>query len=149
MLIDELSEWLDAQIDGDRERHEVRRSHPSPDRIAAQLALGYFLLRLCSSRPGSHYLGLQLDRPRVGLAAAHPSKSISTVPDSLDVNSPLLNIFSQLSSPPSFVPVNVGIAFSTPREVKFKWCFLLSVWVRSSGWPRSLLTQLPSAHKSP
>jgi arginyl-tRNA synthetase len=43
MLIDELSEWLDAQIDGDSERHEVRRSHPSPDRISAQLALGYFL----------------------------------------------------------------------------------------------------------
>jgi hypothetical protein len=43
MLIDELSEWLDAQIDGDRERHEVRRSHPSPERIAAQLSLGYFL----------------------------------------------------------------------------------------------------------
>ncbi len=43
MLIDELSEWLDAQIDGDRERHAVRRAHPAPERIAAQLALGYFL----------------------------------------------------------------------------------------------------------
>ncbi len=42
-LIDELSEWLDEQIDGDPSRREVRRTHPSPERIASQLALGYFL----------------------------------------------------------------------------------------------------------
>jgi arginyl-tRNA synthetase len=42
-LIDELSDWLDAQIDTSSERREIRRSHPSPERIAAQLALGYFL----------------------------------------------------------------------------------------------------------
>jgi hypothetical protein len=42
-LIDELGDWLDRQIDEDADRHEVRRSHPSPERIAAQLALGYFL----------------------------------------------------------------------------------------------------------
>ena len=42
-LIDELTDWIDAQIDGDRERHEVRRGHPNPERLAAQVALGYFL----------------------------------------------------------------------------------------------------------
>jgi arginyl-tRNA synthetase len=42
-LIDELGDWLDSQIDEDSERRKVRRSHPSPERIASQLALGYFL----------------------------------------------------------------------------------------------------------
>jgi hypothetical protein len=42
-LIDELTEWIDAQIDADRERHEVRRAHPNPERLAAHVALGYFL----------------------------------------------------------------------------------------------------------
>ncbi len=43
LLIDELTEWLDGEIDGDRGRREVRRSHPYPERVAAQVALGYFL----------------------------------------------------------------------------------------------------------
>jgi arginyl-tRNA synthetase len=43
LLIDELTEWLDQQIDADAERRAVRASHPFPERIAAQLALGYFL----------------------------------------------------------------------------------------------------------
>jgi arginyl-tRNA synthetase len=42
-LIDELTDWLDARIDSQRERREVRRAHPNPERIAAQVALGYFL----------------------------------------------------------------------------------------------------------
>ena len=42
-LIDELADWLDAQIDADPVRREVRRAHPYPERIAAQIALGYFL----------------------------------------------------------------------------------------------------------
>ncbi len=42
-LIDELTDWLDAQIDSSRERREVRSLHPYPERIAAQVALGYFL----------------------------------------------------------------------------------------------------------
>jgi len=42
-LIDELTDWLDARIDGERELHGVRRSHPNPERVAAQVALGYFL----------------------------------------------------------------------------------------------------------
>jgi arginyl-tRNA synthetase len=43
LLIDELTEWLDGQIDGDAARRDVRRSHPYPERVAAQIALGYFL----------------------------------------------------------------------------------------------------------
>jgi hypothetical protein len=43
MLIDELADWLDAQIDADPARRELRRGHPSPERISAQVTLGYFL----------------------------------------------------------------------------------------------------------
>jgi arginyl-tRNA synthetase len=43
LLIDELTDWIDAQIDGDPARHELRRTHPHPERIAAQVALGYFV----------------------------------------------------------------------------------------------------------
>ncbi len=43
LLIDELTESLDAQIDADPGRREVRRGHPSPERVTAQIALGYFL----------------------------------------------------------------------------------------------------------
>ena len=42
-LIDELTEWIDVQIDANRERHEVRRTHPNPERLAAHVALAYFL----------------------------------------------------------------------------------------------------------
>jgi len=43
LLIDDLTDWLDAQIDGDAARREIRRRHPYPERVAAQVALGYFL----------------------------------------------------------------------------------------------------------
>jgi arginyl-tRNA synthetase len=43
LLIDELTDWLDRQIDADPERVRVRRAHPFPERIAAEVALGYFL----------------------------------------------------------------------------------------------------------
>jgi arginyl-tRNA synthetase len=43
LLIDELTDWIDAQIDADPERRRVRRAHAHPERIAAQVALGYFL----------------------------------------------------------------------------------------------------------
>lgn len=43
LLIDDLLEWLDSQIDGDPQRRDVRRAHPSPERVAAQVALGFFL----------------------------------------------------------------------------------------------------------
>ena len=43
LLVDDLTDWLDAQIDGDAERRRVRRCHPHSERVAAQVALGYFL----------------------------------------------------------------------------------------------------------
>jgi len=43
LLIDEVIEWLDAQIDADPKRRAVRDGNARPDRVAAQVALGYFL----------------------------------------------------------------------------------------------------------
>ena len=43
LLIDELTDSLDAQIDADPGRRAIRRGHPNPERVAAQVALGYFL----------------------------------------------------------------------------------------------------------
>lgn len=43
LLIDELTDWLDEQLDSDAERLRVRRAHPFPERIAAEIVLGYFL----------------------------------------------------------------------------------------------------------
>jgi arginyl-tRNA synthetase len=50
LLIDHLVEWIDEQIEADPERAEVRRGHPSPDRVASQVALGYFLLHTATKR---------------------------------------------------------------------------------------------------
>ncbi|HTZ87475.1 MAG TPA: hypothetical protein VMB05_12480, partial [Solirubrobacteraceae bacterium] len=43
LLIDELADWVDEQIDADPQRRAVRATHPFPERIAPQLALGWFL----------------------------------------------------------------------------------------------------------
>jgi arginyl-tRNA synthetase len=43
LLIDDLTDWIDAQVKDDPDRREVRRTHPRPERIAAQVALGWFL----------------------------------------------------------------------------------------------------------
>ncbi len=43
LLIDELTDWLDEQVDADPDRLHVRRAHPFPERIAAEVVLGYFL----------------------------------------------------------------------------------------------------------
>ena len=43
LLIDDLIEWIETQIDADPAMREVRRAHPAPERIPAQIALGYFL----------------------------------------------------------------------------------------------------------
>jgi arginyl-tRNA synthetase len=44
LLIDDLAEWIDGAIEDDPERVEVRRKHPAAERIAPQVALGYFLM---------------------------------------------------------------------------------------------------------
>jgi hypothetical protein len=43
LLIDDLIEWIETQIDADPQMREVRRAHHAPERIPAQIALGYFL----------------------------------------------------------------------------------------------------------
>jgi hypothetical protein len=43
LLIDDLIEWVESQVDADPEMHEIKRRHPAPERIPAQVALGYFL----------------------------------------------------------------------------------------------------------
>jgi hypothetical protein len=43
LLIDDLIESIETQIAADPQMHEVRRAHPAPERIPAQVALGYFL----------------------------------------------------------------------------------------------------------
>jgi arginyl-tRNA synthetase len=43
LLIDDLIEWLDERIDADPVARALRRRHPVPERMAPQIALGYFL----------------------------------------------------------------------------------------------------------
>ncbi len=50
LLIDHLVEWIDEQLEADPARDAVRRGHPSPDRVASQVALGYFLLHTATKR---------------------------------------------------------------------------------------------------
>ena len=50
LLIDDLAEWIEAEVEADPERAAIARSHPCPDRIASQVALGYFLLQQTTKR---------------------------------------------------------------------------------------------------
>jgi arginyl-tRNA synthetase len=50
LLIDHLVEWVDEQIEADPERSAVRAGNPSPDKVASQVALGYFLLHTATKR---------------------------------------------------------------------------------------------------
>ncbi|MGH2911671.1 MAG: arginine--tRNA ligase [Solirubrobacteraceae bacterium] len=43
LLIDDLIEWVESQVDANPAMHEIKRMHPAPERIPAQVALGYFL----------------------------------------------------------------------------------------------------------
>jgi hypothetical protein len=43
LLIDDLMQWIERKIDADEALRAVRQSHPAPERIPAQIALGYFL----------------------------------------------------------------------------------------------------------
>lgn len=43
LLIDDLLASIEEELGADPERISIRRSHPHPERIAAQIALGYFL----------------------------------------------------------------------------------------------------------
>jgi arginyl-tRNA synthetase len=50
ILIDDLAEWIDAELEAAPERAEVMRRHPSPERIASQVALGFFLMHPTGKR---------------------------------------------------------------------------------------------------
>jgi arginyl-tRNA synthetase len=50
LLIDHLVEWIDEQLEADPAREAVRRDNPNPDRVAAQVALGFFLLHGATKR---------------------------------------------------------------------------------------------------
>ncbi len=50
LLIDDLAGWIESEIDADPELAAVRRDHPAAERVAAQVALGYFLLQPTSKQ---------------------------------------------------------------------------------------------------
>jgi arginyl-tRNA synthetase len=50
LLIDHLVEWIDKQLEADPEREAVRQGNPNPDRVASQIALGFFLLHGATKR---------------------------------------------------------------------------------------------------
>jgi arginyl-tRNA synthetase len=50
LLIDHLVEWVEEQLEAEPDRVAVRGAHPSADRVAAQIALGYFLLHPANRR---------------------------------------------------------------------------------------------------
>jgi arginyl-tRNA synthetase len=50
LLVDDLTAWVDREIEADPERAEVRRNHPEADRLPARIALAFFLLQPTSKR---------------------------------------------------------------------------------------------------
>lgn len=50
LLIDDLIERLEGELASDPERAAIRRAHPYPDRVASQVALGYFLMQPTTKR---------------------------------------------------------------------------------------------------
>ncbi|MEZ5078642.1 MAG: hypothetical protein R2725_14505 [Solirubrobacterales bacterium] len=61
LLIDDLVEWLERRVEADPEAAAVAAAHPAPDGVAAQVALGYFLLQ-----PNAKKVEFDLDRLLVG-----------------------------------------------------------------------------------
>jgi arginyl-tRNA synthetase len=43
LLVDDLADWIDGEISGEEERRDLLQRHPNPERVAAQIVLGYFL----------------------------------------------------------------------------------------------------------
>jgi hypothetical protein len=66
LLIDDLIEWIETQIDSDPQMREIRRAHPAPERIPAQVALGYFLPYPVTPRVDFDTGKLLLDRESLG-----------------------------------------------------------------------------------
>jgi arginyl-tRNA synthetase len=66
LLIDHLVEWIDEQLDADPERAAIRDAHPHPDRLASQIALGYFLLHPATKKVNFEPEKLLLDEKSLG-----------------------------------------------------------------------------------
>jgi arginyl-tRNA synthetase len=66
LLIDELIDALDAQMEADPRSAAVRRAHPHPDRVAPQVALGYFLTKPIAPEVDFDPQGLLVERGSPG-----------------------------------------------------------------------------------
>jgi hypothetical protein len=81
LLIDDLIEWVEQRIDEDPAMREVLRAHPAPERIPAQVALGYFLPYPVTPRVEFDTGKLLLERESLGWdlvrARAHHGSRIS------------------------------------------------------------------------
>lgn len=90
LLVDELADWLEEQLT-EPARAAIRERHPHPDRLAAQIALGYFLLQPTTKKvefePGKLLredkgsLGWDLARARASGGAAVPLAGESPAED--------------------------------------------------------------------
>jgi len=91
LLIDDLADWLEREIDADPRRAAVRDALPHPDRLAAQIALGGFLLQPNGRRvefepeklleDGKGSLGWDLARARARRAGAPADGDPAADPD--------------------------------------------------------------------
>lgn len=84
LLVDDVTDWIDEQLDSDPSRREVRRHHPAPERIAGQIALGFFLPTQVTPRidfephkllRDDESLGWDLVRARARRSSAQPVAS--------------------------------------------------------------------------
>jgi len=66
LLIDHLIEWIDDRLDAEREQAAMRERHPTPERVAAQIALGYFLLHPATKKVNFEPEKLLLDGKSLG-----------------------------------------------------------------------------------
>jgi len=83
LLIDDLIEWIETRIDGDPEMRETRRAHPAPERIPAQIALGYFLPYPMTPRVDFEMSKLLTERESLGWALVRARATRGTLTTSL------------------------------------------------------------------
>jgi arginyl-tRNA synthetase len=90
LLIDDLIEWIEKRIDSDEQMREVRRAHPSPERIPAQVALGYFLPYPMTPRVDFEMDKLLTERESLGwdLVRARATRGTLTAPGQRPADDP-------------------------------------------------------------
>jgi arginyl-tRNA synthetase len=81
LLIDHLVEWIDEHVEGDPELAEVKRRHPQPEHVAAQIALGYFLLHPATKKVNFEPEKLLLDGKSLGWDMARARTRSDSGPD--------------------------------------------------------------------